>query len=169
MNYLVAVLSDRIQAETAYLALESGGLTRSNMTILGQGFTSADDYGLQDPIEKVRNQVKLMASWLVPFGFLGGVGFSLATGLHTFGWAGEIGNHIVGGLCGAIGGTMGSIFVSGGVSLVLGGGDSKPYRERLAAGKYLVVVTGNEQVLRKANPILIRCDPESLKDFTVEA
>ena len=133
MNYLVAVLSDRIQAEAADLALEREGI---NGTILGRGNKSADEFGLIDPKEQAKKQVKLMAIWLVPFGFFAGFTFSLITGLDTFAWAGEIGNHVVGGILGAGSGAMGSVFVGGGVGLFEGGGDALPYRNRLDAGKY---------------------------------
>jgi len=46
MNYLVAVLPDRIQAEAAYLALEKRGPT-NKVTILGR-YKSADEFGLID-------------------------------------------------------------------------------------------------------------------------
>lgn len=165
MNYLVAVLSNRIQAEAASVALEKQNI---NSTILGKGYKSADEFGLVDPKEQARKQAKLMAIWVVPFGFLAGVGFSVATGLHTFGWAGEIGNHVIGGLLGAIGGTMGSIFIGGGVGLVVGGGDALPYRNRLSAGKYLVVVQGSETITREATKILRGFDPENLQGYFAE-
>jgi len=87
------------------------------VTILGRGYKSADEFGLIDPFQQAKKRATLMAFWLIPFGFAGGYLFNLITGLHTFDWAGEPGNHIVGGIAGAIGGAMGSIFVGGGVGL----------------------------------------------------
>ena len=113
-NYLVTVLADRIQAESAYTLLEKQGLPLSKVTILGRGYKSIDEFGLIDPNEVAQKQAKLMATWLVPFGFVGGAGFSILTNLHTFAWAGEIGDHIIGGLLGSIGGAMGSVFIGGG-------------------------------------------------------
>lgn len=162
MNYLVAVLSDRIQAESAYLGLEKEGI---NSTILGRGYKTADEFGLIDPNEEAKKQVKLMAFWLIPFGFFAGFTFSLITGLNTFAWAGEIGNHVVGGVLGAGSGAMGSVFVGGGVGLVFGGGDALPYRNRLNAGKYLVVVQGSETLTRQATRILRQYDPENLQGY----
>jgi hypothetical protein len=46
MSYLVAVLSDRSQAEAAYSALEQEGLPNTQIDILGNGYKSADEYGL---------------------------------------------------------------------------------------------------------------------------
>ncbi|MGB3534623.1 MAG: hypothetical protein WBA13_14050 [Microcoleaceae cyanobacterium] len=165
MNYLVAVLGDRIEAEAASVALEKEGLSTQQVSILGRGYQSADEFGLIDPNETARQQVKLMASWLIPFGFAAGFTFSLITGLNTFAFAGEFGNHTIGGLLGAISGGMGSVVVGGGVGMIIGGGDALPYRNRLKAGKYLVVVTGSETSTRKATRILRRFEPETIQGY----
>ncbi|WP_017716034.1 hypothetical protein [Kamptonema formosum] len=165
MNYLVAVLPDRIKAEAAYVALEKEGLPAPQVAILGKGYQSADEYGLIDPNEQAAKQAKLMATWLVPFGFAAGFTFSSITGLDTFAWAGEIGNHIIGGLLGAVSGGMGSVFVGGGVGLIFGGGDALPYRNRLNAGKYLIVVRGSETLTRQATRILRQFDPENIQGY----
>lgn len=166
MNYLVAVLPDRIQAEAAYSALEKANIPMETIAILGKGYKSADEYGLVDPNEQARKQATLMATWLVPFGFVAGYCFSLITNLDTFtAWAGEFGDHVIGGLLGAIAGAMGSVFVGGGVGLIVGGGDALPYRNRLNAGKYLVVVKGSDSLTRKATSILRQFDPENLQGY----
>ncbi|MBD2209772.1 hypothetical protein H6G27_07770 [Nostoc linckia FACHB-104] len=162
MYYLVAVLADRIQAEAAYLALEKEAI---KSTILGKGYKTADEFGLIDPQEQAKKQVRLMAIWLVPFGFFAGFTFSYITGLDTFAWAGEIGNHIVGGLLGAASGAMGSVVVGGGVGLITGGGDALPYRNRLDAGKYLVVVQGSEMLTKQATRILRQFEPENMQGY----
>ena len=161
MNYVIAVLPDRIQAEAAYVALEKEGI---KATILGKGYKTADEFGLIDPNEQALKQTRLMAFWLVPFGFIAGVTFSIQTDLDTFAWAGEIGNHIIGGLLGAVGGAMGSVFVSGGVGVLFGNSDSLPYRNRLNAGKYLVVVQGSETLTSKTTRVLRRFDPEDIQN-----
>jgi hypothetical protein len=165
MNYLVAVFSDRIQAEAAYLALENENLSKSHVAILGRGYQSADEYGLIDPALEARKQLTFMASWLIPFGFVGGFTFSQITGLDTFAWAGSIGNHLIGGLLGAGSGALGSLFVGGGVGLLVGGGDALPYRNRLNSGQYLVVVKGTDVMTRKAGRVLKPLQPQSLKDY----
>jgi hypothetical protein len=164
-NYLVAVLPDRIQAESAYALLEQQGLPLKQITILGHGYKTADEFGLIDPNEVAQKQAKLMASWLIPFGFLAGIGFSLATNLQTFAWAGEIGDHLIGGLLGAIGGAMGSIFIGGGGGIAFGSGDALPYRNRINAGKYLIVVEGSQLLLQQATTILRKFDPENIQSY----
>ncbi|OLP18852.1 hypothetical protein BST81_08005 [Leptolyngbya sp. 'hensonii'] len=165
MNYLVAVLSDRMQAEAAYSALEKENFPINKVAILGKGYKTADEYGLLDPNEEARKNVRLMAFWLIPFGFAAGFTFSLITNLSTFAWAGEIGNHLIGGLLGAFSGAMGSFFVGGGVGLAFGSGDALPYRNRLNAGKYLIVIKASEGFIRQATTILRRFNPESLQGY----
>ncbi|MDY7020010.1 MAG: hypothetical protein SWJ54_01445 [Cyanobacteriota bacterium] len=166
MNYLIAVLSDRISAEAAYVELEKAGLPTDKISILGQGYKSADEFGLIDPKEKAWKQVKFMGFWLIPFGFVAGYTFSLITGLNTFSWAGEIGNHAIGGVLGAISGGLGSIVAGGGTGLIVGGGDALPYRNRLNAGKYLIVVEGSDTLTRKATNILRQFEPENIQGYT---
>ena len=165
MNYLIAVLPDRFKAEEAYTALEKAGIPPTQIAILGKGYKTADEFGLIDPAKQAKKQAIFMAYWLVPFGFVGGYLFNLITGLDTLDWAGEPGNHIVGGILGAIGGAMGSIFVGGGVGLTTGSGDALPYRNSLDAGKYLVVAKGSEGLLERTTPILRRFTPENLQGY----
>ncbi|MGD1704661.1 hypothetical protein [Dapis sp. BLCC M229] len=166
MNYLVAVFSDRMKAEAAYSALEKEGLPMKQVAILGRGYQTADEYGLIDPKEQARKQALRMITWLVPFGFAAGTTFSLITGLNTFAWAGEFGNHFIGGILGAISGAMGGTFVGGGVGLIVGGGDAVSYRNRLNAGKYLVVIRGSEALTRLATRTLYQFKPENIQGYT---
>lgn len=54
MNYLVAVLPDRIQAEKAYSTLEKEGLPTNQIDILGKGYKSADEYGFIEPNQQAK-------------------------------------------------------------------------------------------------------------------
>jgi hypothetical protein len=169
MKYLVAVLKDRNAAETAYTRLEQEGLALQDVGIVGRGFRSIEDYTIVDPSEDAKRQSRLMAFWLVPFGFFGGVVFTVMTKLDTFGWAGPVGNYVVGGVVGSLSGLMGSVFAGGGVSLLFGGKEGMPLRQHLGLGRYLVVARGSDGVLRKAIPVLEGVgDLETLKSFADE-
>ncbi len=168
MNYTIAVLPDRIKAEAAYTALEKANIPQSQLSILGKGYKTADEFGLIDPNQQAKQRAIRMAYLLVPFGFASGYAFNLVTGLDNLDWAGEPGNHIVGGILGAIAGAMGSIFVGGGVGLTSGSGDALPYRNRLNAGKYLVVVQGSKLLQQKASDILRGFKPEMLQGYQQE-
>ena len=165
MNYLVAVLSDRIQAEAAYTKLEKVGLPMDRVSILGRGYKSADEFGLSNPFQQGRKQASFMAYWLIPFGFISGIVFVAMTQLDTFAWAGTVGNYIIGGLLGSGAGAMGSIFVGGGMGIAMGSGDSLPYRNRLGEGKYLLVVQGSENLIKQAKTIVLSFNPEGLKSY----
>jgi len=166
MNYLIAVLPDRMQAEAAYCALEKEGLPMKQVSILGRGYKTADEFGLIDPTQQANKQAKLMAIWLIPFGFIAGVTFSLITELRTFAWAGVIGDHLIGGVLGAIAGGMGSVFVGGAGGMAFGSGDALPYRNRLNAGKFLIAVKGTDALTDKAASILRSFEPENMQGYT---
>ena len=165
MNYLVAVLSDRIKAEEAYSALESANIEMDKVAILGRGFKSADEYGLIDPNDEAKKQIKRLLLWTIPFGFFGGFSFNAITGLNTFPWAGALGNQIIGGLLGAGAGAMGGFFIGGGVGIGLGGGDALSYRNRLNDGKYLIVVKGSDGLIAQATRIIRPFQPENIQGY----
>jgi hypothetical protein len=165
MNYLIAVLPDRIQAEAAYVALEKAGVPMQQVSILGKGYKTADEFGFIDPKQPARRQALLMSTWLVPFGFLGGIAFNFATQYQLVPEIGSVGNMILGGLLGAIAAAMGSFFVGGGVGLSSGSGDALPYRNRLSAGKYIVITQGAPNITNQATRILKQFEPESLQGY----
>ncbi|MBW4448423.1 MAG: hypothetical protein KME38_16535 [Spirirestis rafaelensis WJT71-NPBG6] len=164
MNYLVAVLSDRIQAEEAYTALEKEGVPTEQVDILGNGYKSADEYGLIDPNQQARKGAIREAYWLVPFGFAAGYAFNLLTGIEILP-IGGLGNHFIGGLLGAASGGLGAFLVGGGVGLTVGSGDALPYRNRLNEGKYLIVVKGKEELTRQATRVLRSFEPENIQGY----
>ena len=169
MNYLIAVLSTRNQAEEAYTALERENLPMEQITILGRGYKSADEFGLIEPNQQARKQSQRLAYWIVPFGFAAGYAFNLLSGIEIFSWAGSIGNHVIGGLLGAASGGLGALLVGGGVGWTVGSGDALPYRNRLNAGKYLIIAKGNEQLIRQATRILRQFEPENIQGYTEPA
>ncbi len=163
MSYLVVVLPDRIKAEEAYLSLEGESFPMDKIEILGRGYKTPEEFGLIDPLEKVKTRAKRMAFWLMPFGFLGGVGFSLTTQLQTFAWAGSVGNHVLGGLMGVIGGAMGSFFIGGGPTLVLNRSSDGSYGDRIEAGKYLLAVNGPEILINQVVLTIRKFQPEAVE------
>ncbi len=164
MNYLVAVLPDRIQAEAAYTALEKEGLPTNEIDILGKGYKSADEYGLINPEKQAKKGITRLLSWSVPFGFIAGYAFNVLTGIELIP-IGSLGNHFIGGIFGALAGAMGSYFTGGAVGLTVGSGDALPYRNRLNAGKYLIIVKGTEDSTNRATLILQQFEPENLQGY----
>jgi hypothetical protein len=166
MNYLVAVLSNRTQAEAAYSTLKQEVPSEGQIDILGNGYKNADEYGLIDPNRQAQKGIKQLIYWLVPFGFAAGYLFNALTGIEIFSALNPVGNHLIGGLLGAASGGLGAYFVGGGVGLTAGSGDALPYRNRLDAGKYLIVVKGSEELTQQATRILRQFEPENLQGYT---
>ncbi|NEQ32059.1 MAG: hypothetical protein F6K04_13820 [Leptolyngbya sp. SIO4C5] len=168
-NYLIAVLSNRIQAEKAYSALEQEEVPMSQVSVLGRGFKSADEFGLINPDDEADRLSDQLALWVIPFGFLAGFAFSVLSGLQTFAWAGELGNHLIGGLLGAASGALGA-FVVGRISgWTVGSGDAIAYRNRLNAGKYLIITQGSDELVRQATRVLRQFEPENIQGYTEPA
>ena len=162
MRYLVAAFRDRTNAEEAYARLEANNFAMDDVAILGEGYKSTDEFGLQNPKEAAWTQVRRMATWLVPFGFGGGFVFNAITGLDTFTWTGRLGNELIGGLLGAGSGLMGSFFIGGGPPLLFNNNET-PYRDRIESGEYLVVVTGGESIVTQAARILQALEPATIE------
>ena len=166
MNYLIAVLPDRFKAEEAYTALEKAGIPLNRMAIAGRGYKTADEVGLYDAKQQARKKAKFMSYWLVPFGFIGGYVFNMITGLHNLDWAGDPGNHIVGGFLGAVGGAMGSVFIGGGAGWATStAGDTVDYRDYLDANKYLVLVDNIGGFGDRAIPILRNLSVDAIQNY----
>jgi hypothetical protein len=166
MNYLVAVLPGRIQVEAAYSALEKAGLPTSQVNILGDGYLSADEFGMIDPDKQARKQSTQLFWWLVPFGFVAGYAFNYLTQIEIFPQFARFGNEFLAGILGAIAGALGAGLIGRGTGITVGSGDALPYRNRLNAGKYLIVVTGNEDLTREATRVLRQFEPENIQGYT---
>lgn len=165
MNYVIAVLPDRSQAESAYAALKQAGLPSEQLHLLGKGYKTTDEFGFIDPRRQGRKRAKLMSFWLVPFGFIAGCAFNLSTQYQLVPSVGGFGNQIIGGLLGAIGGAMGSFFIGGGLGFSSGSGEDFPYGKRLQQGQYLVVINGTPNITNKATSILRQFKPEHLQGY----
>lgn len=164
MNYLIAVLPSRTQAEAAYSALTTQGLPNNQIDILGNGYLTADDYGLIDPNLQARRGAKRLVYLLIPFGFAMGYMFNFLTEIQILP-APPVVSHIIGGVLGAAAGALGAYLIGGGVGLTVGSGDALPYRNRLNMGKYLIVVKGTEELTRQATRVLRQFEPENLQGY----
>ena len=166
MNYLVTVLANKQQAQEAYSVLSQDGIPTEKITILGEGYQSADDFGLIDPNQQASKGAKKLAYMLIPFGFVAGYAFNVLTGIQLFSFTNSIAEHIIGGVLGAASGLLGAIVVGGGVGLTVGSGDALTYRNRLNAGQYIIVTKGTDSVIRQATKLLRQFEPEFIQGYT---
>ncbi|GAB4227110.1 MAG: hypothetical protein Kow00121_55680 [Elainellaceae cyanobacterium] len=166
MSYLIAVLSNRIQTEDAYRTLLKDGIQTDHVTILGNGYQSADEFGFIEPNQQAAKQSRRLSYWVIPFGYLAGYAFNWLTGITIIEQIGAVGNHILGGVFGAGAAALGALLVGGAVGWTTGSGDALAYRNRLNAGKYLIVVKGPEEIIQQATRILRQFEPENLQGYT---
>ncbi|MEL6911525.1 MAG: hypothetical protein AAFO85_15140 [Cyanobacteria bacterium J06598_4] len=165
MNYLVAVLENKQQVEEAYSVLQQDGITSDKVTVLGQGYQSADDFGFINPNQQAKKRARKLAYMLIPFGFVAGYVFNVLTDIHLFSFTNSLTEHIIGGVLGAASGFLGAIVVGGGVGLTTGSGDALTYRNRLNAGKYIIVTQGTDSLIRQATKLLRQFEPEYIQGY----
>jgi hypothetical protein len=168
-NYLVAVLPDRIEAESAYLGLKDANLPFEHLDILGKGYKSADEFGLINPDQEAQKQTDYLATWVIVFGFAAGFLFNVLTGIQLISWIGVIGNHILGGFFAAAAAALGAFFTGTLTGWTTSSGDAMAYRNRLNAGKYLIIVTGTDAFMRDAVKLLRQYKLENLQGYVTSA
>jgi hypothetical protein len=165
MNYLIAVLKKRIQAEDAYSALARAKLPIHQVEILGDGFKNADDFGLINPNQQALKQAKKLMTWLIPFGFGAGYLFNLLTQITIVSWGNDFVNYLIGGLFGAGAGALGALIVGVIIGWTVASGDAIAYRNRLNAGKYLIIVKGSDEIINQATKVLCQFELENIQGY----
>ncbi|MCT0203191.1 hypothetical protein [Synechococcus sp. CS-603] len=113
---VVVVLEDRSQLNRLRDQLSQLSPAPKELVAVGAGETSMDAIEQLNPAIARRNRQQGMVRWLMPFGFFAGLMFSLITNLHTFAFAGSIGEPLIGGLLGMGSGWMGSYAAAASVS-----------------------------------------------------
>lgn len=91
------------------------------------------------------------------------------TGIEIISWLGDVGNHIVGGFFGAAAGAFGAFVSSTLTGWTVGSGDAIAYRNRLNAGKYLIIAKGSDAFMREATQLLRQYEPENLQGYVETA
>ena len=168
-NYLIAVLPDRIEAESAYLGLKDANLSIESLDILGRGYKSADEFGFINPNQEARKQMDRLANGVVPFGFVTGFLFNVLTGIQIISWIGPVGNHILGGIFAAAAAAMGAFLTGTLTGWTTSSGDALAYRNRLNAGKYLIVARGPGAFMRDAVTLLRQYKLENIQGYVEPA
>jgi hypothetical protein len=164
-NYLVAVLPNRMEAESAYLSLKDAKLPMESLDILGRGFRSADDFGLINPNKAAQKHSEQLANGLVPFGFVAGFVFNVLTGIELISWIGPLGNHLLGGVFAAAAAALGALMTGALTGWTTGSGDAIAYRNRLNAGKYLIIARGTETLMREVTRLLRQHNLENIQGY----
>lgn len=168
MNYLVAVLPDRQKTEEAYNSLKNQDLKMAQISVLGEGYQNADQFGLINPNRQASLRSNKMAYFSIPFGFAAGYAFNWLTGINVVGGLSPIANHIIGGVFGMAAGALGALLVGGLVGWTTSSGDAIAYRNRLNDGKYLIIAKGSDSLVRQATRILRQFNPEEIQGYSTQ-
>ncbi len=153
MNRLVAVLSQN-SAERARRALECEGLDPEQVSLVGPGHQTLEEFGLSDPKTQVKQWIQRLLCGLGPLGCIAGSQL--------------IPSLAIGGVFGGIAGTLGAVFVGGAIGRTAASEDAKTYRDYLDAGQYIVIVRGlDEDVYKSARLLQQRFAPEYLQGYEV--
>tara|TARA_B100000700_G_scaffold141863_1_gene157830 strand:+ start:138 stop:704 length:567 start_codon:yes stop_codon:yes gene_type:complete len=122
---------------------------KNNLEVSNQDSTKAEftnqvnfnNVKLLNPILARKDRQKALATWLIPFGFITGLGFSKMTDLQTFsdlGFPPQL-ETLLGGIVGMISGWLGSFFSAGGINQDLDD-DLRGLRKKSEQGLWLLLL-----------------------------
>lgn len=160
MNHLIAVYPNKVEALSARTALEKS-LPGEQISILGEGFKSTDEYGLIKPQRQAKNKVQTFAYTLVPIGFACGYAFNLLANIQIIPVNGIL-NQVIAGLLAAAFSLLFAFAIGSSVKSTVVNQDAWLYRARLNAGKYLIVFHGTDELVNIATGILHSKDVENI-------
>jgi hypothetical protein len=136
---VVVVMSDRRRLRQLRDRLAEQRPAMARLVAIGEGETDLAEVERLNPAAGRRRRQRLMARWLIPFGFLAGLTFTRITDLHTFAAVGPWGEPVIGGLLGMVSGWMGSFAAAASVSSEEGD-RIRSLRNRLEEGCWLLLV-----------------------------
>ncbi len=154
---VVVVMDDRGRLQQLQQRLASMNPPPAQLRAIGAGESDLAAVDRLNPAAGRRQRQRVMARWLLPFGFLAGLTFTRITDLHTFDFAGPWGEPVIGGLLGMGSGWMGSFAAAASVNSEEDD-RIRSLRNRLEEGCWLLLVEparGTEmpwQVLQQARP-----------------
>ncbi len=128
----VEPLNKQMDSEAIKLEQSIEGLTNT---------LSFNNVKLFNPNLARKDRQKALATWLIPFGFIAGLSFSLMTNLNTFsnlGFPNQL-ETILGGLLGMIAGWLGSFFSAGGINQE-NNDDIRALRKKSEQGFWLLIL-----------------------------
>ena len=117
---------------------------QSNISSLGNEIINEVNFNsvkLLNPQLARKERQRILATWLIPFGFITGLGFSQMTGLDTFtemGFPNQF-EKLIGGLVGMISGWLGSFFAAGSINQE-NNDDIRALRKKSEQGFWLIIL-----------------------------
>jgi hypothetical protein len=136
---VVVVMDDRQRLLRLRDRLREERPAMAQLVTIGEGETDPGAVERLDAAAPRRRRQRNLARWLLPFGFLAGLTFTFITDLHTFDFAGPLGEPLIGGLLGTVSAWMGSFAAAASVNSEEEDG-IRALRNRLAEGCWLLLV-----------------------------
>ncbi|HEY9879296.1 MAG TPA: hypothetical protein V6D29_12640 [Leptolyngbyaceae cyanobacterium] len=165
MKYLVAVLANREQAESAANALKSSN-SAEDVSIIGEGYDSTEGLGIIDPPNQARIRARQISYWVMSIGFIGAVAFSWINGVEIIPNAAAIINYSLAGILGSLLGALISFLVGGPLGWT-NSGDALSFYDRVDSGKYVVTLKADAKKVQEASRALGQFKPEKVQFFEV--
>ena len=166
MKCLIAVLPNREQAEAAASALRGAKVSDDHLSIIGEGYESAESLGVIEAPNQARIRARQISYWVMSAGFIGGFAFSWLNGIEVIPNAAAIINHTLSGWIGAGAGALISAIVGGPLGWT-SSGDALSLRNSLESGKYILSVQGDAKQMKDLSRTLGQFQPEKVQLFAV--
>ncbi|HEY9736634.1 MAG TPA: hypothetical protein V6D06_10140 [Trichocoleus sp.] len=168
MKYLIAVLPNREQAESAAAALRSTNLESDRISIIGDGYDSADALGVVEAPNQARIRSRQVSYFVMSFGAIAGLILGWLNGAEVIPNAAAPINYTLLLLIGAGAGAIISVLVGGPLGWT-SSGDALSLRNSLQSGKYIVAAQGEPKQIKSATSSLRQFQPEKVQMFEVPA
>ncbi|BEV36717.1 hypothetical protein [Synechococcus sp. M16CYN] len=157
MPVCVLVVSDQTAVEELNQQLRETKVPLTQCLAISPEGNTIDRVKMLSPNLTRQLRQKVMARWLMPFGFLAGVTFTQITNLTTFASFGPWGEILISGLLGMGSGLMGSYAAAASVNFD-DDNSVRILRNRLEEGRWLVLLETPDsielpwQVIRRSRP-----------------
>lgn len=161
---VVAIYPSHEQAEQAVKELQKSGFNMKQLSIVGRDYhTEEHVVGYYNAGDRMKYWGKLGAFWGGLWGMLFGAAFFWVPGIGPLLVAGPLAAIVVGGLEGAIAVGGLSALGAGLYSIGIPRNSVLKYETAIGAGKYLLVVHGDEEDVIQAQAIVEGTDAESIE------
>ncbi|UFP96359.1 hypothetical protein [Gloeobacter morelensis] len=152
-HLIIGVYANEPIALEAFRLLQQRGMSPENVAIVGKGYRDADAVGFADPVKVAKERAWKTAGFTGLLGLVFGFLFNWLTQIDIVP-DNRVLSLIIAAILGGLSGLMGGVLVGGGTGLVFESGESIAYRNRIEKGKYLLLVEGNEVLVRTAEQAL---------------
>lgn len=172
----VKVFPSHVEAEAAVLELQKAGFDMQKISIIGKDYQTTEHIRgfltWKDTAKAGAGEAGYWGSFFGGlFGILTGVGLLFIPGVGPVIVAGHVAGVLAGWLEGMVVGGVGAAVAGGLVGALVGLGIPKEqalkYETEIKAGKFMVIVSGTDEEIERAQQILTRVNPKVAQEVVV--